>query len=174
MSDKAHPGHGKRILAAIAAANAQRNKSLFAGRSITKSIMPSWSAGPIAAHSRTPFTYASLDAEQQKVAKDAAQFIDSRQRGMASAVLEIGQKLNEVKAALGHGLFAAWVDASFNMTMRTAQNYMQAALSSGAKAKQFRICRCPPSTRLPRLQNLSGRRSSKEWRRQRRPYRWRR
>ncbi len=136
MNDKAHLGHDKRILAAIAAANAQRNKSLFAGsieHEVDHAVVVVQDQS--LPDSRTPFTYASLDAEQQKVAKDAAQFIDSRQRGMASAVLEIGQKLNEVKAALGHGLFAAWVDASFNMTMRTAQNYMQAATALGSKSE---------------------------------------
>ena len=83
MNDKAHLGHDKRILAAIAAANAQRNKSLFAGsieHEVDHAVVVVQDQS--LPDSRTPFTYASLDAEQQKVAKDAAQFIDSRQRGI--------------------------------------------------------------------------------------------
>jgi hypothetical protein len=165
MSDKAHPGHGKRILAAIAAANAQRNKSLFAGsidHEVDHAVVVVQDQS--LPDSRTPFTYASLDAEQQKVAKDAAQFIDNRQRGMASAVLEIGQKLNEVKAALGHGLFAAWVEASFNMTMRTAQNYMQAATALGSESETvsylpvstvYAIAKAPEAVRAKVIEGMA-------------------
>jgi hypothetical protein len=82
-----------------------------------------------------PFDYQALSRDQAKLAKDAAEFIESRHKKMASSVIEIGRKLAEVKASLGHGNFTGWVGAEFTMSMRTAQSYMAAAAGVGAKSE---------------------------------------
>jgi hypothetical protein len=79
------------------------------------------------------FDYGALTADQAAVAKSAAKFIGERHRIMSASVLEIGQRLIEVKERLGHGHFTAWVEAEFPMTVRTAQDYMLAAERLGPK-----------------------------------------
>ena len=49
---------------------------------------------------------------------------------LANATLiavQIGHRLNAVKASLPHGEFTPWVKGSFDFTTRTAQTYMKAA-----------------------------------------------
>ena len=46
---------------------------------------------------------------------------------MRSAIIEIGRDLIAAKAKLGHGSFGKWLADNFQMTERTAQNYMRAA-----------------------------------------------
>jgi hypothetical protein len=110
-----------------------------------------------------PFDYGALPAEHAELAREAVAFIDSRQRGMASAAIEIGQKLNAVKAALEHGQFTAWLSASFTMTARTAQNYMQAANALGNKSETvsylpvstvYEIARAPEPIREKVMEEL--------------------
>jgi hypothetical protein len=110
-----------------------------------------------------PFDYAAIPAEHAALAREAVAFIDSRQRGMASAAIEIGQKLNAVKAALEHGQFTAWLSASFTMTARTAQNYMQAATALGNKSETvsylpvstvYEIARAPEPIRAKVMEEL--------------------
>lgn len=86
-----------------------------------------------------PFDYAALRPDQAALARDAVPYIEVRQRGMASAAIEIGAKFNEVKAALEHGQFTAWLSASFSMTARTARNYMVAASALGAKRETVSV-----------------------------------
>lgn len=112
-----------------------------------------------------PFDYASLPAEQANLAKDATVYIKAREKGMAASALEIGAKLSEVKAALGHGNFTAWLSASFAMTARTAQNYMQAATALADKSETvsylpvstvYEIARAPEPIRLQVVQELEA------------------
>ncbi|MES0176879.1 DUF3102 domain-containing protein [Mesorhizobium sp. M0006] len=81
------------------------------------------------------FDYAALPADQAAIARAAAGFIGNTQRRWSTDILEIGRKLTEVKASLGHGQFAAWVESEFTMSMRTAQNYMLAAATLGSKCE---------------------------------------
>lgn len=84
-----------------------------------------------------PFDYGNVLPEHAALAREAVPFIEGRQKGMATAALEIGAKLNEVKAALGHGHFGSWLAASFAMSTRSAQTYMQAATAIGPKYAKF-------------------------------------
>jgi hypothetical protein len=56
-----------------------------------------------------------------------AERIRGRIRRTITDIIETGRDLAEVKAKLGHGHFGEWVWNEFNMTNRTAQNYMGAA-----------------------------------------------
>lgn len=43
----------------------------------------------------------------------------------ASDIIEIGQKLIEVKERLAHGQFGGWLESEFGWDQRTAQNFMR-------------------------------------------------
>ncbi len=53
--------------------------------------------------------------------------IKDRLTQQVADIIATGRDLLEVKSALDHGQFEPWLNTSFNMTMRTAQNYMRAA-----------------------------------------------
>ena len=71
--------------------------------------------------------YASLDVETRIVVQQRTSEIKTLMRRTAQDIIDIGQKLIEVKAKLGHGLFGAWLQVEFEWTDRTAQNYMRVA-----------------------------------------------
>jgi len=45
---------------------------------------------------------------------------------MKAAILETGRDLFPEKVRLGHGRFIKWVEAEFDMSLRTAQHYISA------------------------------------------------
>ena len=45
----------------------------------------------------------------------------------AQDIIDIGQKLIEVKARLGHGSFGGWLEAEFEWSDQTALNFMNVA-----------------------------------------------
>ncbi|ESZ11471.1 hypothetical protein X735_25810 [Mesorhizobium sp. L2C085B000] len=92
------------------------------------------------------FDYAALPADQAAIARAAAEFIGNTQRRWSTDILEIGGRLTEVKASLGHGHFTAWVESEFTMSLRTAQNYMLAAATLGSKCETVSFL--PTSTLL--------------------------
>jgi len=55
--------------------------------------------------------------------------IKSLMRRAAQDIIDIGAKLIEVKAKLGHGNFGKWLSAEFGWTDRTARNFMNVATS---------------------------------------------
>ena len=78
---------------------------------------------PSAANGPEPltFNYASLDPDVAAGAREAADRIRSR---MHNNILETGRDLIAVKERLEHGEFAAWIKAELDISMRTAQNFM--------------------------------------------------
>jgi hypothetical protein len=73
------------------------------------------------------FDYGALDAETRIVVRQKTGEIRERARRAVQDVIEIGQRLIEVKECLEHGQFGAWLDAEFRWSERTAQNYMAVA-----------------------------------------------
>ena len=71
--------------------------------------------------------YAGLDIETRIVVQQRTGEIRTLMQRTAQDLVEIGQKLVEVKARLGHGLFGAWLQAEFEWSERTAQRYMSVA-----------------------------------------------
>ncbi|WP_189397250.1 MULTISPECIES: DUF3102 domain-containing protein [unclassified Mesorhizobium] len=71
--------------------------------------------------------YNGLQPAMAKLAEDAADRIRSHGESARRSVVEIGKELREVKVKLGHGFFGKWIEAEFNMTAKTAQNYMNRA-----------------------------------------------
>ncbi len=84
------------------------------------------SASPNEVFETTGYNYASLkpdDAEKLRKATGAIRACLSRAH---HSIFEIGGELTVVKDSLSHGEFGSWLKAEFNMTTRTAQNYMNA------------------------------------------------
>jgi hypothetical protein len=73
------------------------------------------------------FDYAALDSETRIVVQQRTTEIKALMKRAATDIIEIGQKLIEVKGKLGHGHFGAWLAAEFTMTDRTARNFMRVA-----------------------------------------------
>lgn len=73
------------------------------------------------------FDYAALDTETRIVVQQRTTEIKALMKRAASDIVEIGQKLIEVKARLGHGNFGGWLEAEFDWKERTARNFMTVA-----------------------------------------------
>jgi hypothetical protein len=57
-------------------------------------------------------------------------------RRTADDVIRIGQQLNHMKEkVLPHGSFLPWIEAEFEMTHKTATNFMNVAAKFGAKVE---------------------------------------
>ena len=76
--------------------------------------------------------------------QEIADRIRARIRRTVADIIDNGQDLAQVKAALDHGEFGEWIDHEFGMTMRTAQNYIRAA--AWAEGKNEIISHLPPRT----------------------------
>lgn len=76
----------------------------------------------------TLFDYTNISEDAaRKQAQDAAKRIRANLKKAQASYLEIGRDLLSIKAQLAHGEFSRWVEAEFDMTIRTAQNMMNAA-----------------------------------------------
>lgn len=73
------------------------------------------------------FDYAALDPEIRIVVQQRTSEIKNLIRRTASDVLDLGHKLLEVKAQLGHGYFRDWLKSEFDWGVWTATKYMQVA-----------------------------------------------
>lgn len=60
-------------------------------------------------------------------AQDAATRIRENMAKTKATYIAIGRDLLSIKDQLAHGEFTKWIEAEFNMTIRTAQNMMNAA-----------------------------------------------
>ena len=77
--------------------------------------------------------YGQVAPEHRKAVEDAAVDIAVAGRRMASNVVQIGQRLNEVKKLLEHGLFTDWCEVEFG----TAQRWMSVAETLGDKSDKL-------------------------------------
>lgn len=73
------------------------------------------------------FDYTALDTETKILAQQRASEIKTLMRRTAQDIIEIGHKLIEVKAMLGHGQFGEWLTAEFGWSYPTATRFMQVA-----------------------------------------------
>jgi hypothetical protein len=67
----------------------------------------------------------ALDDPTRRIVQQHTGDIKRVAKRVALTIVEIGQKLSEVKEALGHGRFGEWLLAEFEWTERTAQNLMR-------------------------------------------------
>jgi Protein of unknown function (DUF3102) len=73
------------------------------------------------------FNYAVLTPEVQIIVQDKTSELKSLMRRSAQDIIDIGQKLTEVKEQLAHGNFRAWLKTEFDWSVRTAARFMQVA-----------------------------------------------
>lgn len=73
------------------------------------------------------FDYAALNPETRIVVQQRTSEIKTLIQRAAQDIFEIGQKLVEVKAKLGHGHFRSWLKAEFEWSISTATRFMQVA-----------------------------------------------
>ena len=73
------------------------------------------------------FDYGQLDGESRIVVQQRTSELKSLIRRSAQDIIEIGLRLTEVKARLGHGRFGAWLAAEFHWSPDTALNFMRVA-----------------------------------------------
>lgn len=71
--------------------------------------------------------YDTLDSETRIVVQQRTTEIKALMKRAASDIIEIGQKLIEVRARLGHGFFDGWVKAEFDWTRQTAYRFIHVA-----------------------------------------------
>jgi hypothetical protein len=74
------------------------------------------------------FDYAALAIDTRKIVKQKTTEIRDRIGHTAKNIVEIGERLLEVKNFLEHGQFGAWLTAEFEWTDRTARKMMSVAM----------------------------------------------
>ena len=88
------------------------------------------------------FDYEALDTEARIVVQQRTSEIKGLMRKAAQDIIDIGQKLIEVKARLNHGQFGPWLEAEFAWSQETAGNFMRVARTF---AKEVDYSRFAPS-----------------------------
>ncbi|MBW4640534.1 MAG: DUF3102 domain-containing protein [Gloeocapsa sp. UFS-A4-WI-NPMV-4B04] len=73
------------------------------------------------------FDYASLEPATRIVVQQRTSEIKTLIQRTAQDIFDIGQKLIEVKAKLGHGHFRSWLKVEFEWSVSTATRFMQVA-----------------------------------------------
>ena len=73
------------------------------------------------------FDYQALDAETRIVVQQKTGEIKSLVKKTAETIIEIGQKLIEVKERLGHGNYKTWLEAEFGWSQDTANRFVNVA-----------------------------------------------
>ncbi|KAB8315207.1 DUF3102 domain-containing protein [Tolypothrix campylonemoides VB511288] len=73
------------------------------------------------------FEYPILDAETRMIVQKRTNEIKTLMRRTSQDIIEIGQKLIEVKQHLKHGSFTNWLKSEFNWSISTATKFMQVA-----------------------------------------------
>ncbi|BAZ70886.1 DUF3102 domain-containing protein [Mastigocladus laminosus UU774] len=74
------------------------------------------------------FDYSVLTPQVRILVQDKTSELKSLMRRSGQDIIDIGQKLTEVKQQLGHGNFRAWLKAEFDWSIRTAARFMQVAI----------------------------------------------
>ncbi len=73
------------------------------------------------------FDYSRLDGETSQLVQQQTGEIRMLMRRTAQGIIEVGCKLIEIKALLGHGNFENWLKAEFDWGLWTARKFMQVA-----------------------------------------------
>ena len=88
---------------------------------MTSSIDPSEQEQP------SRFTYEQLDEQTREFVQQKANEIHGLLKRTAAHVLQIGQDLLEVRGKLPRGSFLPWLKDEFEMSQRTAYNFINVA-----------------------------------------------
>ena len=72
---------------------------------------------------RKGFDYDSLDAETTQFVQQQTGEIRVLMKRTAQSIIEIGSRLVDVKARLGHGRFLDWLASEFEWSWQTAKRF---------------------------------------------------
>jgi hypothetical protein len=105
-------------------------------------------AVPSGPSTASPFDYATLPLADASALRLTADRIRDRMNGIKRDTIAIGRELLSVRDRLPHGAFGAWVRVEFGMTLRTAQNCMNAArlVQSVPEPVRESVSLLPPAT----------------------------
>ncbi|MBN2129039.1 MAG: DUF3102 domain-containing protein, partial [Sedimentisphaerales bacterium] len=78
------------------------------------------------------FDYGSLNAETRVVVQQKTDEIKTLVRRTAQDIVDIGNKLSDVRNRLPNGQFETWLQAEFNWSRRTAYNFIAVAERFGS------------------------------------------
>lgn len=81
------------------------------------------------------FDYSALPVETALELRMSAERVRMRLKRSAEDIIAIGQELTEAKERLPHGQFLPWIAVEFEMTDRTALNFMRVAERFGSKSE---------------------------------------
>jgi hypothetical protein len=73
------------------------------------------------------FDYTALDASTSQFVQQQTGEIRGLMKRTAKDIVDIGQKLVNVKEKLGHGRFGSWLEAEFDWSIQTAKRFMNVA-----------------------------------------------
>ncbi|MDJ0572082.1 MAG: DUF3102 domain-containing protein [Pleurocapsa sp. MO_192.B19] len=82
---------------------------------------------PVKILSHKSFEYSSLDAETLNFVKQQTGEIRLLMKRTTQDIIEIGQRLIEVKKCLGHGRYRRWIEAEFDWGKSTANSFENVA-----------------------------------------------
>ncbi|WP_052055410.1 DUF3102 domain-containing protein [Myxosarcina sp. GI1] len=71
------------------------------------------------------FNYTDLEPETTQFIHQQTAEIKALLKKTAQSIVEIGQKLTEVKQRIGHGKFGLWLNTEFNWSVSAANKFMQ-------------------------------------------------
>lgn len=77
--------------------------------------------------SKKGFDYSTLDAETLDFVTEQAGKIRLLMKRTAQNIIEVGQKLIEIKQRLGYGQYRKWIEAEFNWSKSTANSFENVA-----------------------------------------------
>ena len=77
--------------------------------------------------SKNSFDYSALDVETLSFVTKQAGEIRSLMKRTAQNIIEVGQKLLEIKRRLGYGRYRRWIEAEFNWSKSTANSFENVA-----------------------------------------------
>lgn len=80
------------------------------------------------------FDYTALPVDSALTARAAAERIKLRLKRTVEDIIEIGRELTTVKDELPHGQFLPWIAAEFEMSERTARDFMRVHERFGGKS----------------------------------------
>jgi hypothetical protein len=74
---------------------------------------------------RQQFDYSTLDPQTSQFVQQQTGEIRALMKRTAQDIIEVGQKLTQVKKQLGHGRFRDWLQAEFAWSVSAATRFMQ-------------------------------------------------
>ncbi len=116
-------------------------KIKFAIFTCLESRMPKSASSPISKR----FDYDSLDSADAVFVQQQTSEIRGLMKRTAEDIVDIGQRLIEVKKRLKHGRFGTWLTAEFGWNQKTAERFMNVAESFQSKFDSLSIFDLAPS-----------------------------